>query len=112
MSATRKAVLHLKPGFPATLTPADVENIRRMVIEGRTAKEIAAVFATGVRDVENYLRDRKWRWTNLHNEGRIEFLPEKTVIYRHRSRKDGGFDIRPFSVPAISMHRAELEARL
>lgn len=112
MTPTRKAVLHSKPSFPANITNGDVETIRRMVIEGRPASEIAAAFHTSTRNIEFWLRDRKRRWTNVLSEGKFEFRPEKTVIYRRRSRNDGGYDIRPFSVAPVTMHRAMLEARV
>lgn len=111
MSASSIAMPERTSTFPANLTPADIDRIRRMVLAGHPTAEIAAAFNTTERRATVFLEVRRPRWLRNRNEGRIEFLTGKTVIYRWRSRKDGGADVRPFSVAAISMHRAALEKR-
>lgn len=111
MSASSLPVPERTKSFPHNLTPADVDKIRRMVLAGSSTAEIAAAFGTTERRAEVFLAVRRPRWLRYRDEGRIEFMPEKTVFYRWRSRGDGGRDLRPFSVAAISMHRAALEKR-
>lgn len=112
MSAISHPVRHIPQSFPANLTAAKIERMRAMVIERRPIPEIAQAFRTSIVSMEYYLRDRRRRWLDDYNEGRIDFLPHKTVIYRRRSGSDGGFVVLPYSVAPNSMHRAVLEARV
>lgn len=111
MSASSLPVPERTKSFPHNLTPAGIDKIRRMVLAGNSTAEIAAAFDTTERRAETFLAVRRPRWLRYRDEGRIEFMPGKTVFYRWRSRGDGGRDLRPFSVAAISMHRAALEKR-
>lgn len=111
MSAISHPVRHMPNSFPGNLTVAGIERLRAMVLEYRPIPEIAAAFKTTTVSMEYYLRDRRRAWLNVHNEGRIDFLPHKTVMYRRRSGSDGGFVVLPYSVAPNSMHRAALESR-
>jgi len=112
MSASSHPVRHIPKSFPANLTGADIQRMRAMVIERRPIPEIAKAFRTSIISMEYYLRDRRRQWLNAYNEGRVEFLPEKTVIYRRRSGSDGGFVVLPYSVAPVSLHRQVLAEKM
>lgn len=96
--------------FPP-LTPAIIAAIRADAITGYSTREIAERHGFPEQDMEIFLRSRRPRWLAERRQP-FEIRRNKIVLFRPRSRRDGGFDIRPFSVPRISMHVAALtEAR-
>ncbi len=93
-----------------SLTGATVESIRADAIAGYSTREIAERHGVPYFDMYLFLRDRRPRWLAGYKKP-FEIKRSKTILYRARSRRDGGFDIRPFSVAKISMHVAALEGQ-
>ncbi len=112
MPAKSATVPAIPRPFPAHLTHASMEKMRRMVILGHSNAEIAAAFGIQTAAMTFILGSRRERWLKYHQEGRVECLPGKTVVYRKVSHMNGDVSIRPFSLPKVTMHRALLaEAR-
>lgn len=92
------------------LTPAGVASIRADAIAGYSTREIAERHGFSYFEMYLFLRERRPRWLAGRKQP-FEIRRNKTVLFRPRSRRDGGFDIRPFSVARISMHVAVLEGQ-
>lgn len=84
--------------------------LRQLVIQGQQNREIAHAFGFTVEQIELYLRARRPRWQAEDLRARREDA-RRIVVLRKTDRETGGFDLRPISLPRISMHVAALEER-
>lgn len=108
MSARSPVIPKSAKPFPIHLTYAGMEKMRRMVVLGHSNREIAAAFGTQTATMDFFLSSRREAWLAAFREGRVDFLPSKTVVYRKVSRMNGDVAIRPFSVAPVTLHRQQL----
>lgn len=90
--------------------PAVVETIRADVFAGYPTREIAERHGVPYSVMEVFLATRRGRWLS-ERRSPYKVKRDRIVLFRPRSRRDGGYDIRPFSVARISMHVAALEGQ-
>lgn len=91
----------------AIFSPVIVEAIRADVIAGYPTREIADRHDIDFADMDIFLATRRGRWLG-ERRAPYQVKRDKVILFRPRSRPDGGSDIRPFSLPKISMHVAAL----
>jgi len=94
---------HVGPQF----TPEVVDAIRADVFAGYPTREIADRHGFSFADMDTFLTTRRGRWLG-ERRAPFKIKRDKVILFRPRSRRDGGFDIRPFSLSRISMHVAAL----
>ncbi|MDX3929191.1 MAG: hypothetical protein QHC90_25745 [Shinella sp.] len=92
---------------PASRISGDLENhIRRRVTAGARIAEIAAETGFTITEMEQYVGNRKPRW-RLEDEARRRAGERgHIVVFKPFRRKSGGYDIRPITLPGISMYIA------
>ncbi|MDX0563340.1 hypothetical protein GOL81_09305 [Sinorhizobium medicae] len=108
--------LHVRnPVPPAGLSTSTAllkePSVRAGYLSGMTAPRLALAFGVAEYVMEDYLAERRCGWSaaehrGIHEDGR------RTVVFTKASRETGGHDIRPISVPRITMHVKALEARV
>lgn len=89
------------------LTPQVVEAIRADVTTGYSTREIAERHGFAFSEMDSFLAKRRGRWL-AERRAPFQIKRDKVILFRPRSRRDGGVDIRPFSVAKNSMHVAAL----
>lgn len=99
------------PVLPSGLTALLKEPaVRAGYLSGMTVPRLALAFGVAEYVMQDYVAERCWGWNaaehrGIHEDGR------RTVVFTRASRETGGYDIRPISVPRITMHVRALAAR-
>jgi hypothetical protein len=60
--------------------------------------------------MQHYVAERRWGWSAAEHRG-IREDDRRSVVFTKATRETGGYDVRPISVPRITMHVRALEAR-
>lgn len=92
------------------MTAEIVESIRADVIAGYPTREISERHGLDLADLDLFLSKRRGPWLG-ERRAPFRIKRDRIILFRPRARPDGGSDIRPFSVPKISMHVAALREK-
>ncbi|MDE4558429.1 hypothetical protein LOF24_10175 [Sinorhizobium meliloti SM11] len=84
--------------------------VRAGYLSGMTIPRLALAFGVAEYVMQDYVAERRWGWSAAEYRG-IHEDARRTVIFTRASRETGGYEIRPISVPRISMHVRALDAR-
>ncbi|RVQ01987.1 hypothetical protein [Sinorhizobium meliloti] len=84
--------------------------VRAGYLSGMTIPRLALAFGVTEYVMQDYVAERRWGWSAAEHRGILED-DRRTVVFTRASRETGGYDIRPISVPRVTMHVRALEAR-
>ncbi|RVJ75111.1 hypothetical protein [Sinorhizobium medicae] len=98
------------PGLSTSTALLKEPAVRAGYLSGMTIPRLALAFGVAEYVMQDYVAERRWGWNAAEHRG-IHEDSRRTVVFVRASRETGGYEIRPISVPRISMHVRALEAR-
>ncbi|MEY9196606.1 hypothetical protein ABIA16_001722 [Sinorhizobium fredii] len=112
MTANLHSVRNRMPPSGVARTAAHLKEpaVRAGYLAGMTIPRLALAFGVAEFVMRDYVAERRWGWNAAEHRG-IREDARRTVVFTRASRDTGGYDIRPISVPRISMHVKAMEAR-
>ncbi|MBB4185853.1 hypothetical protein GGE07_002503 [Sinorhizobium terangae] len=112
MTANLHSVRNRLPPAGLSTSPALLKEpaVRQGYLSGMSIHRLAVAFGVAEYVMRDYVAARRWGWSAAEHRG-IHEDERRTVIFTRASRDTGGYDVRPISVPRISMHVKALEAR-
>lgn len=84
--------------------------VREGYLAGMTIPRLALAFGVAEYVMRDYVAERRWGWSAAEHRG-IREDARRTVIFTRATRETGGYDVRPISVPRVTMHVKAMEAR-
>ncbi|TCN30301.1 hypothetical protein [Sinorhizobium americanum] len=85
--------------------------VRQGFLAGMTIYRLAAAFGVTEDVMRRYVAEHRRSWHAFEHSG-IREDERRTVVYARAVRDTGSYDVKPISVPRISMHRAAMEAQI
>jgi len=84
--------------------------VRAGYLSGMTIPRLALTFGVTEYVMQDYVAERRWGWSAAEHRG-IREDDRRSVVFTKATRETGGYDVRPISVPRITMHVRAMEAR-
>lgn len=84
--------------------------VRAGFLAGMTIVRLADAFGVMDHVMLDYVNARREQWRAADKRG-IREDARRTVVFTRASRESGGYDIRPISLPRITMHVKALDER-
>ncbi|MDK1386335.1 hypothetical protein QN224_13045 [Sinorhizobium sp. 8-89] len=84
--------------------------VREGFLAGMSIPRLALAFGVVEFVMRDYVAARRWGWNVADHRG-IREDDRRTVIFTKAARDTGGYDIRPISVPRVTMHVRAMEVR-
>ncbi|OHV85922.1 hypothetical protein [Ensifer sp. LCM 4579] len=105
MTANLHSVRNHRPATGLATSQALLKEpaVRDGYLAGMTITRLAAAFGVAEFVMRDYVAERRWGWSAAAHRG-IREDDRRTVIFTKAARETGGYDVRPISVPRVTMH--------
>lgn len=94
-----------RPPLAGRITTATADQVRKMYLAGARMAEIGAAIGEGEIEVYRFVEPRRQRWLRENDFEQRAVQRGHIVLWRNCSRKNGGCDIRPITLPGTTMQR-------
>lgn len=102
-------VTHRQPvGLSRTAANLKEPAVRAGFLAGLTIARLASAFAVTEDVMRRYVAEHRRNWHALEHSG-IREDERRTVVYARACRDTGSYDVRPVSVPRVTMHLKAME---
>lgn len=112
MTKIAHMVTDIRPRANLATSPALLKEpaVRAGFLAGMSVPRLADAFGVTRYVMQDYVAARREQWRAADKRG-IREDARRTVVFTRASRESGGYDIRPISLPRITMHVRALDER-